>query len=93
MTLAVTAALLTLEMLFNTGDKCECNPKISNLERQSTVLCLKFEEKSIFPLLSVCVAIHTGMRKIQFASNYAEFIFLNSTGKTITWKEQQKVKH
>lgn len=88
MTLAVTAALLSLEMLSNTGDKCEFNPKTSNLERQSTVLRLKLEEKSFCPLLSVCVVIHTGMRKIQFASNYAEFIILNFTGKTITWKEQ-----
>lgn len=88
MTLAVTAVLLTLEMLSNTGDKCECNPKTSNLERQSTVLRLKLEEKRVCPLFSVCVAIQSAMRKIQFASNYEEFIILNSTGKTITQKKQ-----
>lgn len=82
----VTAVLLALEMCYNVGDKCEFNPKTSNLKRQSKVLCLKLDESNVCPMLSVCKAINTGMGEIQFKSNYAEFIVLNSTWKNYYWE-------
>lgn len=73
--------------LGNTGDKCEFNPKTSNLKRQSTALHLKFDENnSVGPMLSLCIAIDAGMAKTQFASNYAEFIVLNSAWQNCYWE-------